>query len=87
MLSFYGAVKTIYGPRNCSLALVRSTDKTTFIEDQALIMERWAEHYNTLLNQPNPVDPTILVELPEHSTLEDLTSHQPSWKSCMQLKP
>ncbi|KAJ8372925.1 hypothetical protein AAFF_G00275750 [Aldrovandia affinis] len=64
MHSFYDAVKTIYGPRNCSLAPVRSADGTTLIKDQALIVERWAEHFNTLLNQPTPVDLTVLAELP-----------------------
>ncbi|KAJ8402492.1 hypothetical protein AAFF_G00365750 [Aldrovandia affinis] len=58
MHSFYDAVKTIYGPRNCSLAPVRSADGTTLIKDQALIVEWWAEHFNTLLNQPTPVDLT-----------------------------
>ena len=72
MHSFYDAVKTIYGPRNCSLAPVRSVDGTSLIRDQAMIVERWAEHFNTLLNQPTPVDPTVLAELPEHPTMPDL---------------
>lgn len=70
MYNFCDAVKTAYGPRNCSLVPVRSADGKTLIKDQALIVEWWAKHFNTLLNQPTQVDPTVLEELPEQPTFQ-----------------
>lgn len=72
MHSFYDVVKTIYGPRNCSLAPDRSADGYSLIKDQSMIVERLAEHFNAVLNQPTSVDTTVLVELPEHPSLPDL---------------
>ena len=35
-------------------------------------MNRWAEHFSTLLNRPSTVDPTALEQVPQQPTLNDL---------------
>jgi len=35
------------------------------LKDQSNILERWAEHFDTLLNQDYDADHTILQQLPE----------------------
>ncbi|XP_061891552.1 dickkopf-related protein 3b isoform X2 [Entelurus aequoreus] len=72
MHNFYDAMKTIYGPRNCSVSPLKSNDGTTLIKDQKLITKRWAEHFETLLNQPAPTDPSVLEDLPDYPTIHDL---------------
>lgn len=72
MHSFYDVVKNIYGPRNCSVSPLKSVDGTTLIKDQKLITNRWAKHFEALLNQPSPTDPSVLDELPVYSTIQDL---------------
>lgn len=50
MHNFYDAVKTIYGQRNCSVSPLKSVDGLTLIKDQKHMTQRWAEHFESLLN-------------------------------------
>ncbi|XP_061884956.1 uncharacterized protein LOC133635724 [Entelurus aequoreus] len=72
MHNFYNAVKTIHGPRNSSLSPVKSADGSTLIKDQKQVVDRWAEHFQTLLNQPATPDLAVLDELPSYQTIEEL---------------
>lgn len=70
--------KTIYDPKNCNLTPQRSSDGSTLIKDQNLTMERWAEHFKGLLNQPNPTNPIVLQEFSDHyPSFTTWTVHQP----------
>ena len=77
MHNFYNAVKSIYGPRSHCITPLRSADGLKVLKDQDSILGRWAEHFNTLLNQDSDADYTILKELPE---LPPMANLQPSWK-------
>lgn len=74
MHNFYNAVKTTYGPKSLAVTPLRSADGTTLLKDQSLIVQRWAKHFEVLLNQPSPTDPTMLQELPNLPTLQALDS-------------
>ncbi|KAJ8376055.1 hypothetical protein SKAU_G00066350 [Synaphobranchus kaupii] len=41
-------------------------------EDQAMIVQRWGEHFEALLNQLAPVDVSVLEELPTLPTIQSL---------------
>ncbi|KAL6464878.1 hypothetical protein MHYP_G00271950 [Metynnis hypsauchen] len=71
MHNFYNAVKTIYGPTTHSITPLKTADGHKILKDQNKILERWAEHFNTLLNQDADVDHTILCELPENPQIDD----------------
>lgn len=73
MLNFYNAVKTIYGPTNHCVTLLKTADGQTLLKDQNSILLRWAEHFDTLLNQDSDADPTILDELPELPPIHDFS--------------
>lgn len=62
---FYDAIKALYGPRKQAIAPVRSADGSTLLKDRHEILARWANHFETLLNQTNPVDPHILDNFPD----------------------
>lgn len=72
MHNFYNAVKSINGPRNSSLSPVKSADGSTLIKDQKQVVDRWADHFQTLLNQPATPDLTVLEELPRYPAIEEL---------------
>ena len=72
MHNFYNAVKSIHGPRNSSLSPVKSADGSTLIKDQKQVVDRWAEHFQTLLNQPASPDLAVLEELPSYPAIEEL---------------
>lgn len=63
--AFYAAAKSIYGPQKRSIAPVRSADGHVLFKDKQQILERWAEHFDSLLNKINPSDPLVLNALPD----------------------
>ncbi len=76
MHNFYNSMENICGPKNCSVTPLKTVDGLTLLKDQNQILLRLAEHFEALLNQPSSADLTILEELPDCSTIHDLT--QPS---------
>lgn len=73
MHNFYNAVKTIYGPINRCITPLKTADGLTVLKDQNSILLRWAEHFDTLLNQDSDADPTILDELPKLPPIHNLS--------------
>ena len=61
--SFYDALKGVYGPSRFSLHPVRSTDGV-LIKNKELILERWAEYLQNLINKVHTTDPDFLDDLP-----------------------
>ena len=61
--SFYEALKAVYGPRHFSLHPVRTTDGY-LIKNMFLIIDRWAECLQNLLNKVHTTDPGFLDALP-----------------------
>ena len=61
--SFYETLKGVYGPRCFSLHPVRSTDGV-LIKNKELILERWAEYLQNLLNKVHTTVPDFLGDLP-----------------------
>ncbi len=62
---------------------IRSTYGTIMHKEKQGILERWADHFNTLLNQNNPTDPTVLQPLTTQSShlRTSLMTHPGSEKS------
>ena len=69
---FFSALKADYGPSKPGSTPLQSADGSMLIKDQESLMNRWAEHFSTLLNKPSTVDPTALEQVPQLPTLNDL---------------
>lgn len=69
---FYDAVKRIFGPSHCPIAPVRSADGAALIKEKSKILERWAEHFQELLNRTNLHDQSALDELPTLPTAQEI---------------
>ena len=54
---FYSALREVYGPSDRSLAPVKTADGARLLVNKNEILNRWKEHYSTLLNTNNPCDP------------------------------
>ena len=70
--NFYEALKRVYGPSDRSLAPVRSRDGRVLLSQKSEIMDRWKEHYSTLLNTHNPINSAALTDIPHHPTIREL---------------
>ena len=44
---------------------VRSRDGSTLITERELILQRWVEHFRSVLNQQAVFDSTVLDEIPQ----------------------
>ena len=54
----------VYGPREAGSAPVKSLDGVT-LTDRTKILERWKEHFETVLNQSSSFDMNVLSEIPQ----------------------
>ena len=69
MRSFYHNLKTVFGgPNEAGTTPVLSKDGTTLLTRQSDIMNRWVEHFNTVLNQPSSFDASVLLGIPQRPT-------------------
>ena len=68
--NFYEALIGVHGPRRFSLHPVRST-YGVLIKNKELILERWAEYLQNLLNKVHTTDPGFLDDLPIIPNLDD----------------
>ena len=64
MRTFFHGLKAVYGPREAGSVPVRSLDGVT-LTDRMKILERWKEHFETVLNQSSSFDINVLSEIPQ----------------------
>ena len=57
-------LRAVYGTRDSGSIPVRSLNGTTLITDRAGILNRWAEHFQRVLNQESKFDQSVLDEIP-----------------------
>jgi len=69
---FYDNLMKAYGPRHVHIVPIRSKDGVTVYTNQSDILQRWAEHFNSLLNQQSSFDHTVLNEIPQWPVSESL---------------
>ncbi|XP_049595938.1 uncharacterized protein [Syngnathus scovelli] len=75
--ALYDAIKSIYGPQRKNIAPVRSADGTILYKDKQQILDRWAEHFNTLLKTSYPIRMDTLADLPCLPPVIDLDTPPP----------
>ncbi|KAK3879138.1 hypothetical protein Pcinc_016296 [Petrolisthes cinctipes] len=61
---FYDALKAVYRPPSIGSSPLRSADGTTLLKSKE-ILERWAEHFDTVLNRPSSINNEAIACLPK----------------------
>ena len=69
---FYEALKAVYGPSHQVLSPLRSTDGQALLTDKVSILNRWAEHFQTLFSADRTVDDAVIQQIPQQSVKEEL---------------
>ena len=85
---FYDALKAVYGPQCSGSSPLLSADGNTLLTDKAQILERWAEHFNDVLNRPASINEEAIARLPQvetNHTLDNLPTEQEVQKAIKQL--
>ena len=62
--AFYQGLKAVYGPRHKASPSVKSKDGVLLTETTQ-VLDRWAEHFNGVLNQDSEFDMSVLEEIPQ----------------------
>ena len=55
MKKFFDALKTVYGPQSSGTTPLLSAEGTSLLTDKEAILERWAEHFDGVLNRPSSI--------------------------------
>ena len=71
--AFYQGLKAVHGPVHKASPSVKSKDGTLLTEP-AKVLDRWAEHFQGVLNQDSQFDMSVLEEIPQWDVNESLDS-------------
>lgn len=63
---FYDALKQVYGPQSSGTSPLLSADETTLLINKDKILERWAERFNAVPDQPSSMDEEAIARLPQN---------------------
>ena len=62
---FFDALKTVYDPQSSGTTPLLSADGTSLLTDKEVILKRWAEHFDSVLNRPSSVSDDTIKRLPQ----------------------
>ena len=65
MKNFYDGLKEVYGPTISGSSPLLSVDGSTLITDKEKILERWAEHFDSILSHPSIINDEAIDQLPQ----------------------
>ena len=73
MRAFYAGLKEVWGPSPRSGTNIKSRDGTV-LQDSAAVMERWVDHFSSLLNMPGDIAETSLQRIKQEPMAEWMSS-------------
>ncbi|KAL8606716.1 hypothetical protein ACOMHN_055391 [Nucella lapillus] len=76
---FYDALKAVYGQQSSGSSPLLSADGSTLLTDKKQILERWAKHFDSMLNQPAVINDEAIARLPKVVINTELNA-QPSYQ-------
>nr|VZI44046.1 unnamed protein product [Spirometra erinaceieuropaei] len=70
--NFFSAIKAVYGPPTKGIAPLLSADDSTLLTEKTQILQRWAEHFQGVLNRPSAISDAAIERSPQVETSADL---------------
>ena len=65
MKKFHDALKTIYSSKSSGATTLLSIDGSTLLTDKEAILNRWAEHFKSVLNRLSSTNEDAIDRLPQ----------------------
>ncbi|XP_047111665.1 uncharacterized protein LOC124788438 [Schistocerca piceifrons] len=87
---FYAGIKELYGPIRSSSGALKAADNSTILTESQDILNRWKEHFSSLLNSPSTAAGDFLKNVPQHPPkpcLADPPTFQEFCKALKSVKP
>nr|VZI24073.1 unnamed protein product [Spirometra erinaceieuropaei] len=69
--NFFSAIKAVYGLPTKGTAPLLSADGSTLLTEKTQILQRWAEHFQGVLNRPSVISDATIARLPQVETNVD----------------
>ena len=66
--NFYNGLKEVWGSKKKGPFDLKSTDEMKTFSDSNILVARWSEHFQKLLNVPNDIDHEALDNIPQRIT-------------------
>ncbi len=85
---FYDTLKTGYGPQSSGSSPLLTEEGTHLLTEKKQILERWADHFNQVLNRPAEINDKAITSLPQVETnrnLDNLPTEDEVRKAVKQL--
>lgn len=73
MRTFYAGLRQIFGPEISGIAPLRTVDGSRLLHDRDEILERWASHFSSVLNQPSRISQQAIDEIPQMPTISQMS--------------
>nr|VZI48736.1 unnamed protein product [Spirometra erinaceieuropaei] len=70
--NFFSAIKSVYGPPTKGTAPLLSADGSTLLTEKSQILQRWAEHFQGVVNRPSVISDAAIKRLTQVETNVDL---------------
>ena len=83
---FYDALKAVYGPQPSGSSPLLSADGSTLLTDKKQILERWADHFNSVLNRPAAINDEAIARLPQLAINQELDAPPPNEEVSKAIK-
>ena len=62
---FFDALKNVYGPQSSGTIPLLSADGTSLLTDKEAILQRWTEHFGSVLNRTSSISDEVINRLPQ----------------------
>ena len=72
MKRFYKNLRSVHGSKVSGFAPVKNSGGMTLLTTQEAVLQRWADHFNLVLNQPSSFDSSVITELPQSPIFSSL---------------
>ena len=72
MRSFYTGLKEVWGPQTKGTVHLKSVEGDEIFSDNKRVLERWAQHFEILLNQPGDIEQTALDKIDQRPLVASL---------------
>ena len=85
---FYDALKAVYGPHSSGSSPLLDANRTKLLTEKTQILERWAEHFNSVLNRPASINNEAINRLPQveiNHELDNMPSMEEVSKAIKQM--
>ena len=69
---FYEALRTMYGPQTSGTFPMFNANGTELLTEKTQILQRWAEHFDSVLNRKSAINDEAIDRMPQVATNHEL---------------